>query len=191
MIHNVLPVIAGELNDYLKSRFNAVEDKVVLSNIIDQDGSMAVEGSNKVVITLINIAEETTLKANANQQLMGSSFVDFAPSISVNLTLMISAFFSSRNYVESLRFISGVIYFFQSRPLFTAQNTPGLSQNVEKIHFDMLSLSHQELMNLFSMMGAKYMPSVVYKMKMLTFSQDNIIEEIPSVKGLDVGGEVL
>lgn len=190
MIHNILPVIASELNDYLKSRFNAVEDKVILSNIVDQDGGVAVEGNNKIVITLINIAEETTLKANSNQQLMGSSYVDFAPSISVNLTLMVSAYFSPKNYVESLRFISGVIYFFQSKPLFTSQNTPGLSQNIEKLHFDMLSLSPQELMNLFSMMGAKYIPSVVYKMKMLTFNQDNIVDEIPAIKGLNIGGEL-
>ncbi|MBK6265135.1 DUF4255 domain-containing protein [Marivirga sp. S37H4] len=190
MIHNVLPVIASELNDYLKSRFNSVEDKVILSNIVDQGGAVAIEGNNKIVITLINIAEETTLKANANQHYMGSTFVDFAPSISVNLTLMISAYFSPKNYVESLRFISGVIYFFQAKPLFTAQNTPELSQNVEKIHFDLLSLSPQELMNLFSMMGAKYIPSVVYKMKMLTFSQNNIQDEIPAIKGLNVNGEI-
>ncbi|ELR71189.1 hypothetical protein C900_02993 [Fulvivirga imtechensis AK7] len=189
MIHNVLPVIASELNDYLKSRFNAVEDKVILSNIIDQDGSVAIEGSNKVVITLINIAEETMIKANSNQHLIGSSYVDFAPSISVNLTLMISAYFSPKNYVESLRFISGVIYFFQSKPLFTSQNTPGLSQNIDKLHFDLLSLTPHELMNLFSMMGAKYTPSVVYKMKMLTFSQDNIVDEIPAIQGLNVEGE--
>jgi len=189
MIHNVLPVIAGELNDYLKSRFNAVEDKVILSNIIDQDGSIAVEGNNKVVVSLINISEETTLKANSNQQLMGSSYADFAPSISVNLTLMVSAFFNPKNYVESLRFISGVIYFFQSKPLFTSSNTPGMTQNVEKIHFDMLSLTPQEMMNFFSMMGAKYVPSVIYKMRMLTFNQDNIQDEIPAIKGLDVGGE--
>ncbi|UII27389.1 DUF4255 domain-containing protein [Fulvivirga maritima] len=186
MIHNILPVIAGELNEYLKTRFNSVEDKVILSNIIDQSGAIAIEGHNKMVLTLINISEEGTLKAKANQRLMGSAFVDFTPSISVNLTIMISAYFQPRNYVESLKYISGVIYFFQSKPLFTAQNTPGLSQNVEKIHFDMLSLAPQEQMNLFSMTGAKYTPTVVYKMKMLTFSQDNIIDEIPAIKGFDL-----
>ena len=189
MIHNVLPVISSELNEFLKSRFNAVEDKVILSNVIDQDGSVAIEGSNKIVITLINIEEEPTVKANANQQLMGSSFVEFAPSVSINLTIIISAYFSPINYVESLRFISGVIYFFQAKPLFTAQNTPALSQNVDKIHFDVLSLSAQELMNLYSMMGAKYAPSIVYKMKMLTFNENNIIDEIPAIKGLNIGSE--
>lgn len=186
MIQNVLPVIANELNDYLKSRFNSVEDKVVISNIIDQDGSVAVEGNNKVVITLINVSEESTLRASANNKLMGGSFLEFAPPVSVNLTIIFSAFFSAKNYLEALRFISGVIYFFQSKPLFTNQNTPGLSTNVDKIHFDMLSMQPQELMNIFSMMGAKYLPSVVYKMKMLTFSQDNIIDELPAIQGLNV-----
>lgn len=184
MIQNVLPVIANELNDYLKSRFNSVEDKVTISNVIDQDGSVAVEGNNKIVVTLINITEEPTLRASANNQLMGTSFLEFAPPVSINLTLMFSAFFSPKNYLEALRFISGVIYFFQSKPLFTNQNTPDLTANVDKIHFDILSMQPQELMNIFSMMGAKYMPSVVYKMKMLTFSQDNIVDELPAIQGL-------
>ncbi|MEL7001724.1 MAG: DUF4255 domain-containing protein [Bacteroidota bacterium] len=184
MIQNILPVVADELNDYLKSTFNSVEDKVIISNIINQDGSVAVEGNNKVVITLINVTEESTLRANANNKLINTSFLEFAPPVTVNLTLLFSAFFSSKNYLEALRFISGVIYFFQSKPLFTNQNTPNLIGDTDKIHFDILSMQQQELMNIFSMMGAKYMPSVVYKMKMLTFSQDNIISEIPAVRGL-------
>ncbi len=189
MIQNVLPTIANELNVYLKSRYNSIEDKVIISNLINQDGSVAVEGSNQIVVSLINVTEESTLRASANNQLIGSSFLEFAPPVTINLTLIFSAFFISKNYLEALKYLSGVIYFFQSKPLFTNQNTPGLTTNVDKVHFDMLSMQPQELMNIFSMMGAKYMPSVVYKMKMLTFSQDNIIDELPSIKGLKMDGD--
>jgi len=189
MIQNILPVVAEELNNYLKSTFNAVEDKVIISNIINQDGSVAVEGNNKIVITLINVTEESTLRASANNKLINTSFLEFAPPVTVNLTLLFSAFFSSKNYLEALRFISGVIYFFQSKPLFTNQNTPNMVGDADKIHFDILSMQQQELMNIFSMMGAKYMPSVVYKMKMLTFSQDNIISEIPAIQGLGLDNQ--
>ncbi len=186
MIQNVLPVIANELNDYLKSRFNSLEDKVVLSNIMDQAGSLAIEGSNKVVFSLINITEETTLKANANEQLMGGSFAQFAPSVSVNLTVLLSTQFNSRNYTEALRYVSGVLYFFQSKPLFTHENTPGLNAAVNKLHFDLLSMSTHDLMSLFSLMGAKYTPSVIYKVKMLTFNQENIVDTLPAISETDV-----
>ena len=64
MIQNVLPVIVGELNEYFKSHFDTNEDKVVLSNIIDQAGGIEIEDKNKIVVSLINIEEETTMKAN-------------------------------------------------------------------------------------------------------------------------------
>jgi Pvc16 N-terminal domain len=185
MIQQVLPVIVEELNDYLKSNFHAIEDKAVLSNIIDQDGSIAVESGNKIVATLLSIDRDATSKGGGTNQLSGSTFTSFAPAVNVNLTIMFSAMFSKSHYIESLRYISGVIYFFQNKPLFTSQNTPKLARGVDKLYLDMLSLSPQELMNLYSMLGAKLMPSVLYKIRMLTFSQDNIVDELPAITGIE------
>lgn len=36
------------------------------------------------------------------------------------------------------------------------------------------------------MMGAKYMPSVIYKVRMLTFSSDNIEDVIPAISGIGI-----
>ena len=55
MIHNLLPVVCSELNSYFKSRYGLREDRLVLSNLIDQDGSVAFEGSNTVVCSLVNV----------------------------------------------------------------------------------------------------------------------------------------
>ena len=184
MIQQVLPVVIEELNDYLKSKFNAVEDKAILSGIVDQGGALAVEGSNKILGTVVFIDRDITSKSGAPNQFTGNSYLEFAPPVNVNLTIMFSALFNKTHYVEALRYISGVIYFFQNKPLFTAQNTPKLSKGIDKIYFDMLSISPQELMNIYSMMGAKYMPCVLYKMKMLTFTQDNIIHDLPAVRGI-------
>ena len=116
MIHNLLPVVGGELNEYLKSRFDISEDRLILSNLINQDGTVAVEESNKVVCSLLRVQEETTLKSTAGTSSMGGSFVSSGADINVNLTVMFSSFFSGKNYVEALKFLSGVIYFFQSKP---------------------------------------------------------------------------
>ncbi|MEM9338104.1 MAG: DUF4255 domain-containing protein [Bacteroidota bacterium] len=188
MIQNVLPVVAKELNDYLKSRFNSLEDKVVMSNIMDQSGSLAIEGNNKVVFSLINITEETTLKAGSSEQMMGGSYAQFSPSVHVNLTVLLSTQFNPKNYTEALRYVSGVIYFFQSKPLFTYENTPGLDPNINKLHFDLQSMSTHDLMSLFSLMGAKYTPSVIYRVKMLTFNQETIVDTLPAISETDVEG---
>ncbi len=184
MIHNVLPVISAELNTYLKSRFDLNEDRLVLSNLINQDGSVAIEGANKVVCSLINLEEETTMKANGGMSFAGGGFVTGGPDINVNLTVMFSAFFQGKNYVEALKFLSGIVYFFQSKPVFNSSNTPGLSANTEKVCFDIITMPLRDLNSVFSMIGMKYLPSVLYRVRMLTFSSDNIEDEIPAITGL-------
>jgi hypothetical protein len=181
MIQQVLPIVIDELNEYLKSQFNAIEDKAVLSNLIDQDGSIAIEGSNKIIASVVLIDRDTTSSIGGSGQFSGNQYTEFSPALNINLTVMFSAYFNKNHYNESLKYISGVIYFFQNKFLFTSQNTPKLGKGVDKLHFDLISLSPQELMNMYSMLGAKYMPSVVYKVRMLTFSQDNIINEMPAI----------
>lgn len=185
MIQNVLPVVIDELNDYLKSEFNSIEDKAVLSGIIEQDGSLAVESTNKIVASLIFIDKDTTYKKSPGSSLSGSQYLEFSPPVNINLTVMFSALFSKNHYIEALRYISGVIYFFQYKPFFTTQNTPKLARGTDKVYFDLLSVSPADMMNFYSMLGIKYMPSVVYKVRMLTFSQDSIISDLPAVRGID------
>lgn len=184
MIHNLLPIVGGELNSYLKSRYDVGEDRLVLSNLMNPDGTIAVEDSNKIVCTLINIQEETTLKAAQGSAYSGGMFASGGANLHVNLTVMYSAFFSGKNYAEALKFLSGVVYFFQSKPVFEPANTPGLTSNIEKACFDLATLSFDELNAVFSMLGSKYMPSVIYRVRMLTFSSGNVVDIIPSVGGI-------
>tara|TARA_B110000046_G_C13000498_1_gene401947 strand:+ start:1264 stop:1911 length:648 start_codon:yes stop_codon:yes gene_type:complete len=186
MIHNLLPIVGEELNDYFKSKFDINEDRVIVSNLINQDGSIAVEGNNKVVFHLVNIEEETTLKASSGTNSYSGGFGSSGGNINLNITVMFSAFFTGKNYVEALKFLSSVIYFFQSKPVFTQSNTPGLTSNIEKVVFDIISLEPRDLNSIFSMMGAKYMPSVIYRVRMLTFSSDNIDDVIPAISGIGI-----
>ena len=135
---------------------------------------------------MVNIEEETTLKSSAGTSSFGGGFGASGGNINVNLTVMFSAFFTGKNYVEALKFLSSVIYFFQSKPVFTQSNTPGLSSNIEKVVFDIISLEPRDLNSIFSMMGAKYMPSVIYRVRMLTFSSDNIDDVIPAISGIGI-----
>ncbi|MCR9249860.1 MAG: DUF4255 domain-containing protein [bacterium] len=185
MIHNILPIVCGELNEYLKSRYNADEDRLVLSNLVDQSGAIAAESMNKVVCSLVNVEEETTLKASGvGFASSGGSFMASQGDININLTVMFTANFSGRRYTEALKFLSGVVYFFQSKPVFTSSNSPGLTSNIEKGVFDLISLSYHDLNSVFSMMGLKYMPSVIYRIRMLSFSTDNIEDTIPPITGI-------
>ena len=43
MIHEIIPIITDELNTFLESHFSLSENAVVLSNILNQDGSVAIK----------------------------------------------------------------------------------------------------------------------------------------------------
>jgi hypothetical protein len=58
-----------------------------------------------------------------------------------------------------------------------------LSSNVEKLSFEFVNFSFDELNSVWSLMGLKYMPSAVYKVKLLTFSNNLIREEVAPVMG--------
>ncbi len=143
MIHNLMPVIGSELNEYFKSKFDIDEDRLVVSNLINQDGSVAVEGNNKVVFHLVNIEEETTLKATSGTSSFSGGFGSGGGDINVNLTVMFSALFTGKNYVEALKFLSSVIYYFQSKPVFNQSNTP-VCQPISRKPYSILSQWNQE-----------------------------------------------
>jgi hypothetical protein len=74
-----------------------------------------------------------------------------------------------------------VIEFFQGKSVFDKFNTPGLSANIDRLIFEFVNQDIQEMNNMWSLIGAKYLPSVVYKVRMLTFSQSMLREEVPSI----------
>ena len=179
MLHNIVPVIADQLNDYLKSEYNLTEDRVAVSNLVDIKGNPVPGIENKIAIFILNIEEEKSLRNGHFQANPGMN-----PPVSVNLYLMFAANFTGENYLEALKFISSVISFFQGRNVFDHQNTPLLSTNIDKITAELVNIDLKELSNLWANLGAKYAPSVVYKLRMLNFNSFMEKEEVPTLLGL-------
>jgi hypothetical protein len=139
MIDKVLSLILDELNIFLSARFADSEPHAVLSSLIDRDGSVPSAIENKLVLSLVNIERE--------------------PALHHNLYLQVSANFAAANYPESLRFLSAALEFFFERPVFSASGVASLS-------VEMINLTIQDLHNLWSISGGKYLPSVLYKLRM-------------------------
>ncbi|NCT94940.1 MAG: DUF4255 domain-containing protein [Chitinophagaceae bacterium] len=188
MIYESLNCIADELNEYFRSKLRITEDKVVLSGIINQDGTVAIQGENKVLLTLINLEKEPSVKSNASAG-GARTFANTSSAMSINLYVLFSAYFTGANYGEALRFLSFVIAFLQEKNAFTQGNTPRLDTGIEKLTFEMESLGSEKLNNVWSTLGAKYMPSVVYKIRMLTFDSSMVREYRPAIAGMERSGE--
>ncbi|WP_028978424.1 DUF4255 domain-containing protein [Sporocytophaga myxococcoides] len=176
MIYSVLNIIGERLNFYLKNRFALGEDKVILSNIVNQDGSLAITESDKVVITLVNIQEET-VSSRLN------SSVNMARPINLNIYVMCSAYFTDKNYPEALKFLSATLSFFQSNCVFTHSNTPDLNRNIEKLTFEIVNQDLQNQSHLWGTLGGKYLPSILYKVRMVTIQEGNFEDDYTRVSG--------
>jgi hypothetical protein len=185
MIYESLSSVAKEMNEYLRVRLKVNEDKVIISGIVNQDGTVAIQGENKVVLTLLNVEKESYGKNISIPA--GVSKVSSAPVsvVNINLLIMFSAYFSNNNYGEALRFISFVITFFQQKNVFTNQNTPALDRGIDKLIFEIENMSAERLNNVWATIGGKYMPCVIYKMRMITFAGDAINELRPVIAELN------
>jgi hypothetical protein len=183
MIHNVMSVIAQQLNEFMRNELNLSEDVVVVNSLVDLKGDPNMQIENKVCLFLQRIEEEKVAKSGGFQSNPG-----MAPPVRVSLHIVFAANFPDPNYREALRFISLVLEFFQGHGTFDRSNTPGLPQGLDKLTFDLADLDYQEMNNLWSLIGAKYIPSLVYKVRMLTFSQNMIREDVPSVVKRSVPG---
>jgi len=163
MIYSAVSVIADLANDYLSSRFGQSEEKVIISNIVNPDGSMAVTEPDKMILTLVNLQQETVNQKNYN----GST----NRPVNMNLYLLFSASFNDGNYAEGLRYLSAIISFFQSHKVMNHRNTPELSDGIDKLTFEIVNQDLQNQSHLWGTIGGKYLPSILYKVRMVTFQE--------------------
>jgi len=177
MIYASLDTIADKLNFYLKSRFAVAEDKVLISNLVNQDGTPAISEADKVVITLVNIQEESIGSRRSGLDGMNRP-------INLNLYVLFSAYFIDGNYSEALKFLSAVISFFQANVVFNQVNTPDLPLNIEKLTFEIVNQDLQSQSHLWGTLGGKYIPSVIYKVRMITIQESNMDIDTPRISGV-------
>jgi hypothetical protein len=177
MIHNVLSAIVETMNEFLRSELSLQEDMVVLTNPVDMKGNLNSQMDNKICVFLQHIEEERTVKNGSYQAYAGSN-----PPVYINLYVMFVANFPDPNYLESLRYISLVIEFFQGQYVFDNNSLTSLSTNVSKLSFEQVNFDFKDLSNVWGLVGLKYMPSITYKVKLLRFTGSFIKENVPAIK---------
>lgn len=182
MISAALSHLVAQLNQYLKSNFQLVEDVVVVSNLLELDGSVASQANNKLVLTLVNIEKDTvpfrpagTLRSTDERMLQHS-----AP-LFLNLYVMLSANFGAGNYAEALKYIGLAIAYFQQRPVFDRHNSPGMDRRIEKLLLDIQNLPIPDLNNVWSLLGGRYLPSMFYKVRMITVDANAVTGQTPVI----------
>lgn len=187
MIYAAVSHIANQLNQFLRRSFDLGEDVVVISSLLEQDGSLSANAGNKLAVMLINVEKESATGRNSVTANFGAN--TSYPPISLNLYVMVAANFNSGNYAEALKFLSNAVAFFQRQPLFDQQSTPDLDRRISRLVMDVENLNLQDLSSLWGILGGKYQPSILYKVRMVSFDSGDILSQLTPVKGYQASVE--
>ncbi|MCF8367305.1 MAG: DUF4255 domain-containing protein [Bacteroidales bacterium] len=173
MIHQAFSFIIESLNRYFSIKISEAE-KVVANILVSQDGSVQSSIENKVVVSLVNVEEERIARnPDIYRKQPDGSLQIVTPEIKLNLYMLFSAYFPS-DYNEALKMLSLVIGFFQKNNKFNAANSPGLNPKLHDLSVELFTLGLEQQNHLWGALGAKYLPSVVYKMRLITIADEEI-----------------
>lgn len=182
MIDLLLIHIRDLLNQYFKNQYGFAENKVVVSNLMDNSGSSPVELEDRMVCFLLSLEEESTLKNKSSRSSgTASAFLDKSSPLYLHLQLVFCANFKSKNYLEGLNYLSQTINFFHHNRSMSPGTIQGLSKRVEKISFELCTLSYDSLSHIWSAIGSKIMPAAVYKVGLVIFDDTPVRGIIPVI----------
>jgi hypothetical protein len=107
-----------------------------------------------------------------------------SPPLYINLETLFYANMSKGNYHSGLAAISEVISFFQQHRYFTQQTLPDLDPVIDKLNFEMRNLDVLDVNHVLGQFGAKYLPCVMYKVRLLPFDGPAISGRVAEVQGI-------
>ena len=187
MIDKALALISDQIGtflDHLPELNVSAQKKIQLSHVVKHDGSSGIP-NDSLGLCLVNVEEERVNKAQvATRMSSDGNIVSVNPEIRLNLYVIIAANFG--DYKTGLAFLSGVVRCFQSSNVFTHQNVPEMDTAIERLTVDLHSLSFEQQNHLWGAIGAKYIPSVMYKIRLVTIQEAQATAVTPPVSNLGI-----
>ena len=180
MIAHALAIVKNELDRHLSS-YGVVAPEVELGNVaeITAAGGNNGQGRGKIVLSVVNVLEERTLKNEPNQirddVALRVRYVN--QPVFLNLAVLVTA--THNAYADALVALSRAVLFFQFRTVFTPDTVDpsSLTTNAPvnvldrldefKLIFNLMSPTLEEVNHLWGTLGGKQFPFALYSMRML------------------------
>lgn len=175
MIYEVLNIIRKEASDYLGG-----ENRVVLGNIAKTEEGIP-DVSDTVVLTLLSMEEEATLKNKPNHKVVNGKTIHKSTPAYLNLYIIFAA--NRTNYDKALQDVSSIVELFQNKTFFTTANTPNHPTTLTEFKFsiDLSSLRFEQLSYVWGVLGGKVMPSAFYKVSVVKVEKEMITQKTPAI----------
>lgn len=177
MINETLKFISDEVNSYLSLKLGINTDpRLILGNVskaMDNDVPGVNSLANRAILSLVNVEEDRVAKQQENFVKTDSGLTYKNPPTYINLYILFAV--NRTEYTDSLKWLAYIIQFFQYQNVFTPISHPALDEKIEKLIVDLYTLNFEQINHLWSTMGGKYIPSVLYKVRQITINEDAIV----------------
>jgi hypothetical protein len=183
MIDKALNLLVTQLNLYIpEDPPEVILGNIALNEAADQDAL-----HEKIVLTLVNIEEEATLKNNRFYHTLPSTTQYTHAPVFLNLCLLFSANYL-KSYEKALTRLSAVIRFFQSRKTFDIGSGTSLPPNPDpdelalSLTMELYTMSFEQVNHLWGTLGGKQMPFVLYKGRLVMVQERKVFREAPLIE---------
>lgn len=194
MLNETFQFFTDELNKYLVLKMGASTDppRVVLGNVARAYDAETLTGAdpviNRAMLTLVNVEEDRVSKQQENYTKTPTSTRYKSPPLFLNLYMLAAV--NRNNYSQSLIWLGHIMQFFQFQNVFTPVTHPSLDSRILKLIVELHSPNFEQINHLWSTLGGKYLPSVLYKVRQVTLDEDLTISESGFIKEIQLDEKV-
>ncbi|MCC4212605.1 DUF4255 domain-containing protein [Leeuwenhoekiella parthenopeia] len=184
MLYEALEIVREQLSEYLNDT-GLGSNIVILDSIahfVDNPNKDNEALDNKVIVSLLSLQEETSLKNQRNMKFRDGNPVYLNNPVNVHAYILFTC--NRSDYDFSLRSLSALIAFFQGKRIFNHKNTvfsrnTQVMRDVKEFYFtlDLYTPTFEELNYIWSMHGGKAYPAALYKLNLLSLERDHLLDQ--------------
>jgi hypothetical protein len=170
MLNYILISVKKKIESSLQSGSSRDEEWIILSNLVGNDGLAADNISDKIVMTVASIQNDSSVGAyKTPRQGPGPGFPIASAPLFLDVYVMFASCFTGQNYAAGLGLLSRIISFFQENPVLEGSASPDLAEQMDRLTIDYVGMDFAQASHLGTVMGLKGQPFVVYRLRRLPF----------------------
>jgi hypothetical protein len=176
MLDKMLTFLMNLVNDYLSTSSGwgaqATEHGQVVFGTSDSLDNPDFK-LDALTLILVNVEEEHSLRPADpyRRALSDGTMLKVLPPVHLNASILFVARF--KDYSQGLHYLSLVLQFFLKYRVLDHQNSPALDAGIEKLSLELVSLPFSEQNYLWSILRSTYQPSLLYKVRMAVYRDEN------------------
>ena len=174
------------LKDYLNQEITNPANPVVLGNITKDTDIVP----DKIHLSLVQVEEEKILREVNHRRRVNPGddfFTTVNPEIHLNLFVLVTYQYTSKNYEEALKQLSNVIITLQGKNVFTKPDFMlPVYEPLQQLVVDLYTQSLDQNSNLWQALGEKLSPSLLYKIRVIGIQANKALSTTGEVRAIGI-----